>query len=155
MSDLREHVVPLHKQTLQEGVFRRLYELILEGGIAPGQSITVAHLAEAFGVSPMPVREALTKLTGAGVLTVVSGRTIGIPKLTRARLDDLRRVRLEVETTAVKWATERKAPELIETLTRPTGACRRRRRPETRGITSAPTTTSTSCSTGMPARRSC
>lgn len=117
MSDLREHVVPLHKQTLQEGVFRRLYELILEGGIAPGQSITVAHLAEAFGVSPMPVREALTKLTGAGVLTVVSGRTIGIPKLTRARLDDLRRVRLEVETTAVRWATERQAPELIETLT--------------------------------------
>ncbi len=63
----------------------------------------MAHLAEAFGVSPMPVREALTKLTGAGVLTVVSGRTIGIPKLTSARLEDLRRVRLEVETTAVRW----------------------------------------------------
>ncbi len=31
MSDLREQVVPLHKQTLQEGVFRRLCELILEG----------------------------------------------------------------------------------------------------------------------------
>lgn len=118
MSDLREQVVPLHKQTLQEGVFRRLCELILEGGIAPGQSITVAHLAEAFGVSPMPVREALTKLTGAGVLTVVSGRTIGIPKLTSARLEDLRRVRLEVETTAVRWATERQDGTLIAALTR-------------------------------------
>ena len=118
MSDLREHVVPLHKQTLQEGVFRRLCELILEGGIAPGQSITVAHLAEAFGVSPMPVREALTKLTGAGVLTVVSGRTIGIPKLTLERLEDLRRVRLEVESTAVRWATERQDGVLIAALTR-------------------------------------
>lgn len=117
MSDLRDHVVPLHKQTLQEGVFRRLCELILEGGLAPGQSITVAHLAEAFGVSPMPVREALTKLTGAGVLTVVSGRTIGIPKLTLARLEDLRRVRLEVETTAVRWATERQDASLIASLT--------------------------------------
>ena len=118
MTDLRERVVPLLKQTLQEGVFRRLCELILEGGIAPGQSITVAHLAEAFGVSPMPVREALTRLTGAGVLTVVSGRTIGIPKLTMDRLNDLRKVRLEVETTAVRWAAERQDEALLGALTR-------------------------------------
>ena len=104
MSAIRGSVSPLRRETLQDGVFRRLSSLILEGGIAPGQSITVASLAEAFEVSPMPVREALTRLSAIGALTVVSGRTIGIPKLTRERLDDLTRVRLEVEATAVRWA---------------------------------------------------
>ncbi|WP_442185536.1 GntR family transcriptional regulator [Rhizobium leguminosarum] len=54
--------------------------MILKGGIVPGESITVASLAEAFEVIPMPVRNALTLLTSAGALTVISGRTIGIPK---------------------------------------------------------------------------
>ena len=105
MSPLSQRITPLRKESLQDGVFRRLCELILEGGIAPGESITVASVAEAFGVSPMPVREALTRLTAAGALTVVSGRTIGIPKLSRDRLEDLRRVRIEIETTAARWAT--------------------------------------------------
>jgi len=35
--------------------------------------VTVQSLADAFGVSPMPVREALRRLTAANALTVVSG----------------------------------------------------------------------------------
>ncbi len=116
MSAIRGSVSPLRRETLQDGVFRRLSGLILEGGIAPGESITVASLAEAFDVSPMPVREALVRLQAIGALTVVSGRTIGIPKLTRARLDDLTRVRLEVETTAVRWAGNLVNPEFLGDL---------------------------------------
>ena len=44
--------------TLQDHVYRQLCELILNGEIAPGQLITIQALAEAFGVSAMPVREA-------------------------------------------------------------------------------------------------
>lgn len=106
MSALSNRVAPLRRETLQDGVYQRLCQLILEGGLVPGQSITVASLAEAFDVSPMPVREALTRLMSVGALTVVSGRTIGIPKLSREHLDDLRRVRLEVEPTAARWAAE-------------------------------------------------
>ncbi|MBO0664216.1 GntR family transcriptional regulator [Jiella sp. MQZ9-1] len=107
MSVFSQRITPLRRETLQDGVFRRLCELILEGGMVPGQSVTVASLAEAFDVSPMPVREALARLTSMGVLTVVSGRTIGVPKLSRERLEDLRRVRVEVETTSARWAAER------------------------------------------------
>jgi DNA-binding GntR family transcriptional regulator len=91
--------------TLQDHVYRRLCELILNGEIAPGQLITIQALAEAFGVSAMPVREALQRLTAARVLTVISSRSIGIPPLTGGRLSDLRRVRLEVESLAATWAT--------------------------------------------------
>jgi DNA-binding GntR family transcriptional regulator len=91
--------------TLQDHVYRQLCELILNGEIAPGQLITIQALAEAFGVSAMPVREALQRLTASRVLTVISSRSIGIPPLTGERLFDLRRVRLEVESLAAIWAT--------------------------------------------------
>jgi DNA-binding GntR family transcriptional regulator len=93
------------RDTLQDFVYRQLCELILNGEIAPGQLITIQSLADAFGVSAMPVREALQRLTAARVLTVISSRSIGIPLLTGERLSDLRRVRLEVESLAAVWAT--------------------------------------------------
>lgn len=104
MHGLADRVSPLSRETLEDGVYQQLCELILQGGIAPGQSITVASLAVAFAVSPMPVRKALTRLSAAGALTVVSGRTIGIPRLTRGRLDELKRVRLAIEPVAAGWA---------------------------------------------------
>lgn len=97
-------VVPLNRETLQDRVYRRVCDLILDGEIAPGQLVTIQSLADAFEVSHMPVREALKRLTAANALTVVSGRSIGIPPLSRASLNDLRNVRVEIETLAAIWA---------------------------------------------------
>jgi DNA-binding GntR family transcriptional regulator len=98
-------VVPLSRETLQDRVYRRVCDLILDGEIAPGQLVTIQSLADAFEVSHMPVREALKRLTAANALTVVSGRSIGIPRLNRASLTDLRNVRVEIEALAAIWAT--------------------------------------------------
>jgi len=102
--NINPELVPLSRETLQERVYRRIVELILDGSIVPGEMVTVQSLADLFGVSPMPVREALRRLMAANALTVVSGRSIGIPLLSRARLTDLRNVRLEIEPTAAAWA---------------------------------------------------
>ena len=93
-------ITPLSRETLQDRVYRHVTELILDGSIVPGEMVTVQSLADAFGVSPMPVREALRRLTAANALMVVSGRSIGIPALSRARLIDLRNVRFEIEAIA-------------------------------------------------------
>ena len=100
----RLQVEPLARDTLQERVYNQLAGLILDGGIAPGQLVTIQGLAEAFDVSTMPVREALKRLTAANALTIVSGRSIGIPLLTLERLTDLRKVRIEIEGAAAAWA---------------------------------------------------
>ncbi len=99
-------VEPLARDTLQDRVYNQVAGLILDGGIAPGQLVTIQGLAKAFRVSAMPVREALKRLTAANALTVVSGRSIGVPPLTLERLTDLRNVRLEVESTATSWAAK-------------------------------------------------
>jgi DNA-binding GntR family transcriptional regulator len=100
-------VVPLSRDTLQERVYRKVSDLILDGEIAPGQLVTIQAMADAFGVSHMPVREALKRLSAANALTVVSGRSIGIPQLSLDRLTDLHDVRLEVESFAAARAAER------------------------------------------------
>ena len=100
-------VTRLQRGTLQDHVFRQCCEMILNGEIAPGQVVTIQALSDAFGVSAMPVREALQRLIAAKVLAVISSRSIGIPHLTRERLLDLKRVRLEVESLAAQWAVTR------------------------------------------------
>ena len=109
-------VAHLPRDTLQERVFRQLSDLILDGEIAPGQLVKIQALAEAFGVSTMPVREALKRLTAAKALTAVSGRSIGIPPLSLDRLDDLHRVRIEIESIAAEWAAPNVGHDVIEAL---------------------------------------
>jgi DNA-binding GntR family transcriptional regulator len=99
-------VTPIARDTLQERAYRRICDLILDGEIAPGQIVTIQNLAEAFGVSAMPVREALKRLTAAGALSPMTGRSIGVPHLSLDRLEDLRRVRLSIEGMATEWASE-------------------------------------------------
>lgn len=94
------------RDTLQEFVYRKVKDLILNGELAPGSTITIQALATAFAVSHMPVREALRRLTAQRALTVVAGRSMGIPALSLERLEDLRRVRSEVEGTAAAWAAD-------------------------------------------------
>jgi DNA-binding GntR family transcriptional regulator len=53
----------------------------------------------------------------ANALTVVSGRSIGIPPLSRSRLEDLRSVRLEIESLAAKWAARRIEASELSSLT--------------------------------------
>lgn len=101
---------------MQDRVYRRLCDMILDGEIEPGQLVTIQSLAETFGVSHMPVREALKRLLAAKALTVVSGRSIGIPRLNRGALEDLRKVRLEIESLAAVWACRNIEPAELDTL---------------------------------------
>lgn len=95
---------PISRATIQESVYGRIREMILNGDIEPGRTVTVSSLSDAFGVSAMPVREAMHRLVAEKALTVVAGRSVGIPVLSAERLDDLRRVRCEIEGMATEWA---------------------------------------------------
>jgi DNA-binding GntR family transcriptional regulator len=64
----------------------------------------------------MPVREALSWITHSGVLTAVSGRTLGVPILSVEDLKELYRVRLEIGGTAVEWALQRRTELFVITF---------------------------------------
>jgi len=107
---------PVDRESVQQRVYRQIREMILNGEIEPGQTITIQSVSDAFRVSAMPVREALRRLMAEQALTVVSGRSVGVPVLTRARLADLRRVRAEIEPLAGSWAAARIAEPDLQRL---------------------------------------
>ena len=96
------------RTTIQEAVYQQLRNALMAGSFDPGQVLTIASLAETFGTSNMPVREALRRLAAENALEVASNGSARIPVVTRARLDDLARARIAVEGLA----TELGAPHL-------------------------------------------
>ena len=111
-----ENQKPIQKDKLHNQVYDRLCTLLREGEFTPGKAVRVAEVAKAFGVSAMPVREALTRLLAVGVLSNVSGRSVGVPELSLEELEDLRDVRLEVETLATRWAVEKRDASFMADL---------------------------------------
>tara|TARA_B100001758_G_C18294708_1_gene548970 strand:+ start:294 stop:971 length:678 start_codon:yes stop_codon:yes gene_type:complete len=107
---------PIQKDKLHDQVYNRLCTMLRQGEFTPGEPVPVAHIADAFGISPMPVREALTRLLAKGVLTNVSGRSVGVPKVSLENLTDVRDVRLEVESVAVEWSIKNSDEKFIKDL---------------------------------------
>ena len=111
-----ENAKPIQKDKLNDQVYDRLCMLLREGEFTPGEAVHVARVSEAFGVSAMPVREALTRLLAIGVVANVSGRSIGVPSLGYDELTDLRDVRLEVEALAARWAVRNRDDAFVADL---------------------------------------
>jgi len=59
-------VPKLQRNTLNEEVYEQLKQALMTGRIAPGSTMTIRSLAKSFGISPMPVREALRRLVASG-----------------------------------------------------------------------------------------
>lgn len=111
-----ENQQPIQKDKLHDQVYERLCKLLREGEFTPGRPVPVAQVAKAFGVSAMPVREALTRLLAVGVLANVSGRSVGVPVLGYEELTDLRNVRVEIEALAVRWAVKNRDASFLADL---------------------------------------
>jgi DNA-binding GntR family transcriptional regulator len=88
------------RETVQEQVYAALREKLMRGGFAPGQKLKIAELAEAFGTSAMPVREALNRLAAERALEALPNRTVR----SRPILQDLKETRFAVEGLAVARA---------------------------------------------------
>lgn len=113
-----ENQQPVQKDKLHDQVYDRLCALLREGEFTPGQAVPVSKVAKAFGVSAMPVREALTRLLAIGVLANVSGRSVGVPALGYDELTDLRNVRVDIEALAVRWAVKNRDDAFLADLDR-------------------------------------
>ena len=70
---------------------------ILAGVLGPGQELSLRELATRLGVSTIPVREALRRLEGQGLLTSSSGRSSRVAPLDADDLHGIYRLRLVLE----------------------------------------------------------
>ncbi|MEO1191530.1 MAG: GntR family transcriptional regulator [Pseudomonadota bacterium] len=99
-------VPQVNRETLRTRVYDSLASALIMGRFEPGQALTVRGLAEAFGVSPTPVREALQRLAAAGALSAEPNRFYRVPTITLEKIQDLRRVRAALEGLAAEEAAK-------------------------------------------------
>ena len=71
----------VERATLQEQIYRQLRDRIMSGFFQPGQALSTRSVAEAVGVSVMPVRDALRRLEVENALVVGHNRALEIPRL--------------------------------------------------------------------------
>jgi GntR family transcriptional regulator of vanillate catabolism len=102
----------------QTQVVIRLREMIRNGEIPPGESLTEIPLAERLGVSRTPLRRALTILEQEGLLTKAGSRSYEVRRFKVGDIADAIEVRGVLEGLAARQVAEHGAPRgLMRRLT--------------------------------------
>ena len=77
------------------------------GEIPPGTRLDEAGLAERFGVSRTPVREALSRLTAQGILVAGEKRGVFVAEYDRQELSQIFEAMHEIESACARIASQR------------------------------------------------
>ncbi|WP_063771064.1 GntR family transcriptional regulator [Streptacidiphilus neutrinimicus] len=72
----------VQRSSLREQVAAALRDELMAGRLGAGRHFTVKEIAELYGVSATPVREALVDLAAQGMLVVEPGRGFSVPQFT-------------------------------------------------------------------------
>ncbi len=99
----------------QKDAYNLVLEAIDRGQFQPGDKLVESELAEQFGVSRTPIREALQRLETQAVLKR-DGRSLFVASLDHDQLGELYVVRIELEGLAARLAAQHAAPEEIRVL---------------------------------------
>jgi len=93
--------------SLRERAYWNIKDAILDGALPTEEALTEARLAESFGASRTPIREALRRLESEGLIRAAHGRGIIIPTVTAEMASEILEYREAVEGFACRLATER------------------------------------------------
>lgn len=112
--------------TVVDDLTHRLRDEILHGSLLPGERIRIRNVEERFGVSHIPIREALRRLESEGLVHSKPRHGSVVSSLSISELRDIYSLRLAIEPSfsrkAVELAPEGWATELAECLERWTSA---------------------------------
>ncbi|MBO0906500.1 GntR family transcriptional regulator [Jiella sonneratiae] len=95
---------------------RLVREAILNGGFGPGERLKIGELATRFGLSPMPLREALRKLEGEGLVEIEQNKGATVRRLDREYVSDLFELNTDLRIIAIRRGVRQLTLARIETL---------------------------------------
>jgi DNA-binding GntR family transcriptional regulator len=102
--------------SLREQLFAVIREAILTNKYVPGEELQIDKLASEFGVSTTPVREALVRLEGVGLVRLTPNRGAQVTEITLEDVRDVWEVRRLLEPYAAKTAALNCSPEELDEL---------------------------------------
>jgi DNA-binding GntR family transcriptional regulator len=106
---------PVAPQQVRHWVEDKLRESILSGQFKPGEWLRQLRVADQFGVSEIPVREALKKLAAEGLVEYMPYRGMRVREYSVEDVVDIYKIRTFMESMAAHYAAENiTAEELVE-----------------------------------------
>jgi DNA-binding GntR family transcriptional regulator len=97
----------LEVHTKGEAAYLETKARILDASMAPGSAINQASVAAALGISITPLREALRRLEGEGLVEVRPDKSVAVVALTTRELAELQLVRLRLDPLAASLAAKK------------------------------------------------
>jgi len=98
------------RSLLSDRIRNALTDEIAAGLLAAGTALDEQHLAERFGASRTPVREALRQLAVSGLVEMRPRRGVVVTRMTAERIMDMFETSAEIEAMCVRLATYRMTP---------------------------------------------
>jgi DNA-binding GntR family transcriptional regulator len=89
---------------------------IVSGELAFGSRLVIEDLASRYGVSHMPIREALRVLHGEGLVVIEPNRGARVRPIYRGFIEDVFDVRCAIETMLARRAAERRTAQHLRKL---------------------------------------
>jgi DNA-binding GntR family transcriptional regulator len=102
--------------SLHDKIYAAIRHSLITGELVPGQAFSMRTLADEFGTSLIPVRDALKRLVAERGLATLPNRTVCVPRMARARFQELLQVRLSLEPGLARRATEMLSHDEIKTI---------------------------------------
>ena len=90
-------VTAIRRISVREDIVEALRAALISGEMKPGEVYSAPVLAESFGVSATPVREAMLELVRENMIEVARNKGFRVRRLTDAELDGLVEMRLLLE----------------------------------------------------------
>jgi DNA-binding GntR family transcriptional regulator len=103
-------------RSVRERIADALRAAVITGELRPGELYSAPVLAERFGVSATPVREAMLDLVREGMVEPVRNKGFRVTELSDAQLDEYSEIRALIEAPAVRKVAETVDPATIERL---------------------------------------
>lgn len=102
---------------LADRVYDQLFEELISGKRAPGETLNIATLVDELDVSQTPIREALARLENTGLVRRFALRGYEVtPLLSREQIAELIEARLLLEPEFARIAAGRATPAFLEKL---------------------------------------
>lgn len=111
------------QNSLSDQVYTMLKEQILSGQLKGGMKIPEELLAEQFGVSRTPIREAIRRLSEYGLVTIKPRSHAIVSVITQKEANDIARVRVSLEQLAIDSIDEQSYAQNVKEFSRYAADC--------------------------------
>ncbi|MBS7700362.1 MULTISPECIES: GntR family transcriptional regulator [unclassified Chelatococcus] len=100
----------------KNAVLSKLRSDIVAGEFESGARLRIDELATRYGVSPMPIREALHHLNGEGLIVITHNRGARVRHIDARLVENLFDIRISLETMLTRRGAERRTSQDVKAM---------------------------------------